>query len=523
MKKIGLILILITISFIACNHEDEKNSSNRQKESTKNEEAHDHEHDEGCMVVGDAQSHESEEVITDYLISENFELFVKYEPLIKNQSKHLLIYLTDIKNYKPIEHVHLHAHFTLNNKTYELDHSTMIADGIFEIEVETKESGKANFEIEIDVHSVTEVFSFTANINENEEEAEKELLKFEAQLSDKIHFKKQQVWNTDFKTNLVSYNLISDVIKATGQLIAAPGDETIITAEANGIVQFNGYKCLVGQRISKADEVMKIIASGIDNNINSKYSQAKAEYDKDKANYERAKVLLEKGFISKQEYDLINTEYVTAKTNFETIAKNFSQSGQVVKSSIDGYIKNILVHNGEYVEAGKPLFEISKNQKVIVFAEISQKHINKLNLIKHAAFRASGSEKYYNTKTLNGRLISQGKSILPNSPLIPVYFEIENKTDILPGAFLEVNLLSDAKNKVLSIPYTALIEEFGIFSVYIQYNGDHYEKRNVKLGRFDGINYEVLSGLKEGERLVTEGAFQIKIASQSGSIPGHSH
>ncbi|MBK6819498.1 MAG: hypothetical protein IPG85_07825 [Bacteroidetes bacterium] len=73
------------------------------------------------------------------------------------------------------------------------------------------------------------------------------------------------------------------------------------------------------------------------------------------------------------------------------------------------------------------------------------------------------------------------------------------------------------------IPATALIEEQGIFYVYVQTEGESFQKRELKLGANDGIKVQVLSGLEENERVVTKGGYQIKLSQASGTMPAHGH
>ena len=75
----------------------------------------------------------------------------------------------------------------------------------------------------------------------------------------------------------------------------------------------------------------------------------------------------------------------------------------------------------------------------------------------------------------------------------------------------------------LKIPVSALMEEYGTFSVYVQTGGETFEKRDVVLGVSDGIYVQILSGVDEGERVVTTGAYQVKMASMSGQVPEHGH
>ena len=60
--------------------------------------------------------------------------------------------------------------------------------------------------------------------------------------------------------------------------------------------------------------------------------------------------------------------------------------------------------------------------------------------------------------------------------------------------------------------------------VYLRLDEEGYKKQEVTLGDTDGANVRILSGLHEGDRVVTRGVYQVKLAAHSGVIPeGHSH
>ena len=129
----------------------------------------------------------------------------------------------------------------------------------------------------------------------------------------------------------------------------------------------------------------------------------------------------------------------------------------------------------------------------------------------------------YELKDLNGRLLSFGKSAGDNSFYVPVTFEFDNKGDIIPGSFVEAYLLSTRMENVISLPRTALTEEQGLFFVYLQLDEEGYKKQEVTLGADNGKSVQILTGVKAGDAVVTDGAYQVKLASASNAIPAHSH
>jgi membrane fusion protein, heavy metal efflux system len=86
-----------------------------------------------------------------------------------------------------------------------------------------------------------------------------------------------------------------------------------------------------------------------------------------------------------------------------------------------------------------------------------------------------------------------------------------------------VYLMTSSITDALVVPSSALVEEQGVFYLYVQTGGESFQKREVKTGVSDGINVQILSGVSEGERVVTKGAFQIKLSSASGALPAHGH
>ena len=88
---------------------------------------------------------------------------------------------------------------------------------------------------------------------------------------------------------------------------------------------------------------------------------------------------------------------------------------------------------------------------------------------------------------------------------------------------MEIYLISKPMENALAIPVSALTNELGTFYVYVQVDEEGYRKQEVTLGANNGKEVQVLKGLRFGDRVVTQGAYQVKMASASGAIPGHSH
>ncbi|WP_455592092.1 efflux RND transporter periplasmic adaptor subunit [Bacteroides sp.] len=338
--------------------------------------------------------------------------------------------------------------------------------------------------------------------------------------SDEIILPKAKADAAGVKVSIIEPGSFEQVIKTSGQVLAAQGDESVAVATVPGVVSFRG-KVTEGMSVGKGTALVSISSNNIIDG--DPVQRARIAYDISKKEYERMKTLVKNKIVSDKEFAQAEQNYENARLSYEAIAKNHSASGQAVTSPISGYVKNILVKEGDYVTIGQPLVSVTQNRRLFLRAEVSEKYYPYLRNIGSANFRTPYDNKVYELKELTGRLLSFGKAAGENSFYIPVTFEFDNKGDIIPGSFVEVYLLSTPMNNVISLPRTALTEEQGLFFVYLQLDEEGYKKQEVTLGADNGKNVQILSGVKAGDRVVTEGAYQVKLASASNAIPAHSH
>lgn len=167
---------------------------------------------------------------------------------------------------------------------------------------------------------------------------------------------------------------------------------------------------------------------------------------------------------------------------------------------------------------------MSQNRRLQLRADVPPSRFGELKTVAGANFVTPYDNKAYELAALGGRLLSVGKSSDKTSFYIPVTFEFDNTGEVVPGSFVEVFLLGAPQQDVISVPVTALTEEQGVYFVYVQVDDDGYLKREVKPGQSDGERVRILSGLSGGERVVSKGAYQVKLAATSSIVPeGHTH
>ncbi len=312
------------------------------------------------------------------------------------------------------------------------------------------------------------------------------------------------------------------IVKTSGLVMPAPGDEQVVSATTPGIVSLAANNMLAGTAVSAGQSLFTISSQAFTNeNANLRLQEAKNNLDRAKADFERNQQLLAERLITQQVFLDSKNQLENAQAVFNSLSQNYGQGGQTIKARQGGYIKSLMVAEGQYAEAGQPLAVISKSNRLVVKAELSQTAFSQIDRIASANFRVN-NRLVYTLSELNGRLISIGKSA-DNSLFIPVYFEVDNREGLMPGAFIEVFIQTGTVQEALVLPLEALLEEQGNYYCYVQTGGESFEKRELATGGNDGRQVLVLSGIAEGERVVTKGAYNIKLSTASGTLPAHGH
>jgi Cu(I)/Ag(I) efflux system membrane fusion protein len=131
-------------------------------------------------------------------------------------------------------------------------------------------------------------------------------------------------------------------------------------------------------------------------------------------------------------------------------------------------------------------------------------------------------------KVLSSSIASVDPVIDPNTRTAQARFKIPNQGgELRPGMFLQVKIRTDL-GVVLTVPTGAVLDTGKRQLVYLKIGEGRFEPREIKLGRRGSQESEVLSGLNEGNQVVTQGAFLLDSESSLRSsvtetTGGHQH
>ncbi|HLN21814.1 MAG TPA: efflux RND transporter periplasmic adaptor subunit [Bacteroidales bacterium] len=330
--------------------------------------------------------------------------------------------------------------------------------------------------------------------------------------------------STEYSLMTIRKEPFSFSIKTGGRIMVDSKDIVIITAKTSGIVSMVNDYLFPGVKIGKGDIMFTISGSQLaEGNTELTLRQVKADLDEASANYERAKKLIADKIITEENFLSVKNNYDKLLNEYENLSSTSGSNGNVVSSPGAGYIKELFVVEGQKVEPGQELASIVSEHNLVLRADISPDKLSIIPSVESANFTVGYSKRLYKISEMNGRKISHGKSTGESSFYVPVYFRMDFMPELIDGTFAEVYLIGKEAVNAITVPDDALLEEYGKLFVYVADDDGEFLKRYVETGNGDGEKTMIISGLEEGEKIVSSGAYHIKISQTSTAVPSHNH
>jgi RND family efflux transporter MFP subunit len=177
-----------------------------------------------------------------------------------------------------------------------------------------------------------------------------------------------------------------------------------------------------------------------------------------------------------------------------------------IYSTVSGIVTERKVTQGQYVNAGEVLFTITDLSTIWVKADVYQPDLPSV----HTGQSVEITSDSLPGATLHGRVGFLDTSINPQTRTASARIEVPNPNMRLrPGMFVQVKFAAPAGRDVLAIPRSAVLDTGMRKFVYVAKGNGEFEGRQVQLGPAGTDYYPVIAGLKEGERIVSQGAFLI--------------
>ena len=183
-----------------------------------------------------------------------------------------------------------------------------------------------------------------------------------------------------------------------------------------------------------------------------------------------------------------------------------------ILAPIDGFVIEKNVVQGQMVDAGMKLYRLADLGIVWVYAQIYEQDLPYIQLGQEAVVKLSSMP----DREFRGRVTYVYPNVDEKTRTVKVRMEFHNPGYFLkPGMFATVHVTSELEPSALLIPDMAILRSGEKTTVFVALDGGKFDPRTVTLGpQAEDDMYQVLSGLNEGERIVTSGQFMLDSESQ---------
>ncbi len=384
-----------------------------------------------------------------------------------------------------------------------------------------------------------------------------------------VKFLMEQQWRIKMKLALVEEQSVARQVTATGRVIPAANQQALVAPPVGGIIQ-KGNLPRVGQRVAQGQVIatlqqtataaeqaqlraaqsqaqaqntqLAIEAARLDaerRTVAGEVEAANARLELARKESERARRLFEQKAYSQRQVETAEAELQTTQAVATAAAARLKvleatraaqppaaqlepvNANHIVRAPIGGFVTKVNKSLGEQVAPGEAILEITNFDTVWVEAPIFERDLSLIRTTGKASFTTTA----FPDREFHGTLLDVGEIIEEEKRAAHVIFSVPNPGRALRiGMQASVRLNASESVTAMLVPREAVLDNEGKKIVYVLLSGEEFERREVKLGDEYGGRIAVLAGLKAGERVVTQGALQLKLQELNPASAGaHSH
>ena len=199
---------------------------------------------------------------------------------------------------------------------------------------------------------------------------------------------------------------------------------------------------------------------------------------------------------------------------------NESVSSFEIRSHLAGVVTSLSVSDGARVEEGDILLEVAVTESVHVSGTVAEFQAAVLRRLESAEIELPGSEAVLPVR----ELVSKALLVDPATRTLKATFLADNTNrQMALGQSVFLRLFTSKSVAAPTAPHSALVDDGAQTVVYVQSGGESFERRPVVRGYRQGPDVQLVEGLREGERIVTQGAYLLRLASMAEEAPAHGH
>jgi RND family efflux transporter MFP subunit len=480
----------------------------------------------------DAHGEDASIAVTHYTAES--ELFVEFPPLARGEDAEFVAHLTRLADFKAVSEGTLVVRLSGGGQPDETGESGVSdTPGIFKPRLSPRHAGKRKLTFTL----ASPGSSVMHDLGEVEVFADKAAAVAAAPKAPEapIKYTKEQQWRVDFAAAPVAERQVRESVPVTALIRPRAAGEARIGAPGAGLLRVAaGGLPQIGARVAAGQILGYLLPRlGADTDIATlELAVSKARLETELAARELARLenlLREEAVAEKRVQEARHRERVAraelSAAQRRVAAYQGESGGIALKSPIAGTVVAVAGQAGASFEEGRTIFHVADLSRLWLEAHVPESDLGRIGAPGGAFFRLEGDNQAIVLEVgKNARLVAFGGLVSPETRTVPAVFEFENPDGRLKaGMQVRASLYTGRVAQGVAVPVSAVVDDAGQPVVFVQKSGEGFERRIVSPGPRDGDWIAIPSGLAAGERVVTRGAWQVRLAASAPAQAGHGH
>jgi len=485
-----------------------------------------HGHGEGAVAV----THYTEET----------ELFVEYPPLVVGEESPFAAHLTRLgESFRAVEQGRVTVVLAGCGAEERFTVDAPSQPGIFRPVALPRQAGSRQMSLHLESSELTTVHDLGAvTVYESREAALAASAEEGEGEEPAISFLKEQQWRIDFANAPVVRTTLRRSVEALGELRARADGEVVVSAPVTGRLLTAGDEFpRLGLAVERG-HLLATIAPRLEGQSDVATLQlgvttSSLALDQTRRERERVEGLVADGAVPERRIAEARTAEARAEAEHQAARRRMAQhrglqrvtsgrGGIRILSPLGGRVVAVHTSPGAFVEEGTELFHVMDLDRLWLEVHVPESDVGRLERPAGAWFEVEGFDSPFEVAA--DRLVASGGVVDPRSRTVPIIFEVDNDAHRLRvGMAAEVHVIVGDPIEAVTAPESAVVRDGGQPVAFVQVDGEGFDRRVLRLGARDAGRVEVRSGLEPGERVVTRGAYAVRLAGSSTAVPAHGH
>lgn len=304
--------------------------------------------------------------------------------------------------------------------------------------------------------------------------------------------------NQDLPVSVVKLQkeTLRNQLQVSGTIL--PNESVNLRSEISGLVTRIAFR--EGQYVSKGTPLFYLN----DDELQAQYQRLQYTQKLFETQENRQKQLLAREAISQEEYDIALNQFNTALSDIKLVEAQLSKT--VIRAPFNGILGLRLVSEGSVIGTNDLLVSLVNIDPIKIEFSIPERYANQV---------AIGSPVYFTNEASTEEVEGQVYAFEPQVDLATRTLKLRAQSPnkdrrFLPGMFVKIRFILEVTEDALLVPAESVIPELSGYKVFVVGSDGKAEERIIEIGTRTDTQVQVLTGLNEGDLVLTTGVMQVR-------------